>query len=319
MLGVKIFFVLSGYLITSILIADRETTSPPTRIAASFFYRRALRLWPAYAVAIAAAAALGIAGMRDDWLIHSLYLSNFMVAFDGQWSGASHFWTLSVEEQFYLLLFPLVVVAPRKWLVPVIVAALVIAPAVRTVISMGASEFYAVLLPAQIDSFAMGSLTAVASSRPALAWLDQALLRPMIRGTLLLGVFLLSFPLPEHWQSPFLSWVILPIIVNLAAASVVRACVSGARDITRWLEHPSLIYIGKISYGLYVYHYFVPQVITPERLGLSGLDPTLQVIGLAILWTGVSFAIADLSFRFMERPILRLKGRPLSTPDPSKA
>src|ERR1700761_829228 len=115
---VRLFFVLSGFLITSILLEERDRAPRLADSAVRFYGRRLLRLSPALWLAIAAAAALGLANMRHDWWKHGLYLTNFMVAKHHNWLGPAHFWTLSVEEQFYLVWFFVVMVAPRRWLVP---------------------------------------------------------------------------------------------------------------------------------------------------------------------------------------------------------
>ncbi len=78
--GVRAFFVLSGYLITRILLRYRASGAPLTSVAATFYRRRLLRLTPAYYLAIAVGTAVGIANLRSDWWIHALYFSNFYVA-----------------------------------------------------------------------------------------------------------------------------------------------------------------------------------------------------------------------------------------------
>ncbi|SCY95002.1 acyltransferase family protein [Paracoccus tibetensis] len=147
MIGVRTFFVLSGFLITSILLQQRGTASAGD-LAGRFFLRRFLRLAPPFYLAIVLAAALGISGMRSDWWVHGLYLSNIQIAIQQQWSGAGHFWTLAVEEQFYLLWFPAVILAPRRWLLPICLACLIAAPLFRSLILLDASPFIDVLLPA---------------------------------------------------------------------------------------------------------------------------------------------------------------------------
>jgi peptidoglycan/LPS O-acetylase OafA/YrhL len=122
--GVKLFFTLSGFLITRILIEYR-TSETPTRAAQQFYWHRFLRLAPALYAAILGAALLGIANMRQDWWIHGLYLTNFKVFIDGHWGPATHFWSLAVEEQFYIIWFFVVVLLPRRILLPSIVIGLV--------------------------------------------------------------------------------------------------------------------------------------------------------------------------------------------------
>jgi peptidoglycan/LPS O-acetylase OafA/YrhL len=131
-IGVAIFFVISGYLITSILVTYSEQL-PLWDAARRFYWRRALRLFPAFYLCIALAALLDLGGMRDNWWVNALYLMNFKVAADGAWNGSSHFWTLCVEEQFYPIWFFVVELTPRKYFLHVVLACLITAPLYRAV------------------------------------------------------------------------------------------------------------------------------------------------------------------------------------------
>ncbi len=99
-IGVTLFFVISGVLITRILRGYRATL-PLGQAAALFYSRRALRLFPAFYACIAVTSWLDLGGMRQTWLVNALYITNFKVALDNGWNGSSHFWTLAIEEQFY--------------------------------------------------------------------------------------------------------------------------------------------------------------------------------------------------------------------------
>ena len=110
--AVQLFFVLSGYLITGILLDAREQADRGAALT-TFYIRRALRIFPAYYVALTLAASLNV-NVYDAWPWHAAYLSNVRIALDGKWPGpVSHFWSLSVEEQFYLL-WPMIVLFARR-------------------------------------------------------------------------------------------------------------------------------------------------------------------------------------------------------------
>jgi peptidoglycan/LPS O-acetylase OafA/YrhL len=127
-LGVRLFFVISGYLITRILIEARSAPDSIGTKAEKFYWKRFLRLAPALFLAIGFSAWLNIANMRQDWWIHILYLTNFKVAIDQHWGDAGHFWSLAVEEQFYLFWFAAVVMLPKRWLLPMMIAGLSFRP-----------------------------------------------------------------------------------------------------------------------------------------------------------------------------------------------
>lgn len=310
MIGVRTFFVLSGFLITSILLAQRGSASGAT-LARRFYLRRFLRLSPPFYIAIALAALLGISGMRADWWVHGLYLSNFQIALREQWSGAGHFWTLAVEEQFYLLWFPAVVLAPRRWLLPVILGCLLLAVGFRLMIVFGASTFIDVLLPSQLDSLGAGALIAVISQNRALGWADRAFLDRRFLIILLGSVVILSAPydLVGLDMPMFLDWVLLPSLVSLGAAALIRQCVAAEGDSLGWLTHPALVHLGKISYGLYVYHYFVPPALYEHVPAILYLTEGPLKLVRSLIWILISYVLAELSWRLIERPIMGRRWR----------
>ncbi len=302
--GVRGFFVLSGLLITGILLDDRDRYSAGA-VARRFFRNRALRLLPPFGVAVVLAALAGVAGMRSDWLWHAAYLSNVQIYLAGQWTGAGHFWTLAVEQQFYVLWFPVVVLLPRRWLLPVVVALLVGAPLFRMAIVAGWSEFLNVLIPAQADALATGALIALllrlARGREVLALLG----RQGVMIVLGLAVVMLSAPLP-FVKPALLVWVVQPTIVAAAVASLICAVLTGQGRLG-WLASPALTGLGRISYGLYIFHYFVPQVLNLYVPAVAGLDAGPEKLLRVVVWAGLSVLLAVASWHLIEKPALRLK------------
>src|SRR5579875_1403899 len=119
--GVTLFFVLSGYLITRILLQYRLRCVDVKTAAIDFYIRRLLRLSPPYYLAVTVSACVGIAGLRTKWWIPAFYLTNFHIALQGVWPGnADHFWSLAVEEQFYVLWFVVVVALPARFFMPAV-------------------------------------------------------------------------------------------------------------------------------------------------------------------------------------------------------
>ena len=153
-LGVQLFFVLSGFLITGILVRGQ----PTAKFIGGFYLRRGLRLFPLYFLVVAIIAVFS-QELRDAWPYYTFYGVNFWVAKNMQWGVATHFWTLGVEEQFYLL-WPLVVLfTPRRLLAYFCVSLIPIALAFRVAMQVLAhNDFGVVLLPGSVDSLACGAL-----------------------------------------------------------------------------------------------------------------------------------------------------------------
>jgi hypothetical protein len=134
--GVKLFFVLSGFLITGILLTyrDQAEAGSVTKSAAvwRFYGRRFLRIFPVYYFVLLATAAAGFPTVRETFWWHALYLTNFYIAITGDWPGyLSPFWTLAVEEQFYVMWPWVVLFAPRRMLTGICFGMILIAPLFR--------------------------------------------------------------------------------------------------------------------------------------------------------------------------------------------
>jgi peptidoglycan/LPS O-acetylase OafA/YrhL len=305
-IGVFVFFVLSGYLITRILLNYTDSGASKGTVAAQFFWRRFLRLAPAYYTALVVTALLGVAGMRASWWVHFLYLSNVQVAVSGHWNDASHFWSLAVEEQFYLLWFVVVVVLPERFLLPLIVGCLGLAPAYRLGVKLaGLNEITFVLLPGTIDSLATGALIAFLAVRNKLA-MAETILGDGRFLILLLGV-VAALSLPLGWNALF-KFVFDATCINALAASLIIAAQS-QREIRYlgWLSWSPLRHMGKISYGIYVYHYFMPTIARHFWPGISDYAHGSFRIVIFLVFAAASLAAAQLSWVLLEQPALKLK------------
>ncbi len=309
--GVRIFFVLSGFLIMGNLLRDRDRL-PPGRILPRFLLGRALRLLPALYIAIAAAALLGINNMRDDWWVHGLYLSNLLVHRHEDWNLAGHLWTLAVEMQFYALCFPLAVLLPRRWLAPAIGLLVAAGLIWRARIPLGASSYEELLVIGQFDAFGIGMALALLVGRGPIVhggwagrldrWLAGGWTAPA-----LCAVAMSALALQEVSA---IRWIVAPLLVALATAATIRATL-GRRDVPV-LTDPRLVHVGVISYGLYVYHYFVGYALHAHVPAATALDD--HVLLRALVWTAISFALAQASWSLVERPALRLKAALASRP-----
>jgi peptidoglycan/LPS O-acetylase OafA/YrhL len=326
--GVRLFFVLSGYLITSLLLSlrDREGLGRG-RALGEFYTRRALRIWPLYFFVIAVGLALDAGPVREvlPWLL--THTVNFCLVAQGVWIDTwFHFWTLSVEEQFYLV-WPLVVLfAPRRWLAPATLLLILTGPAYRAVAVDQGWKVVTIFCPtpACFDTLGFGSLVAILGHHPGRR---QVVDRALGRGALPAGVLAVVLLRVLHGRG--VEWpqdVFFDVGLALVFGWLVRGAAVGFRGLPRLLlEAPPVVYVGKISYGIYVYHVLVPYFFASAMLlvypeWFSGQDVRSW---LNIVIVGGSLVVLPvLSWHFLEKPINDLKdlvGRPRREASPAYA
>jgi peptidoglycan/LPS O-acetylase OafA/YrhL len=325
--GVDLFFVLSGFLITGILLDAKGDRRGYFR---TFYARRALRIFPLYYGALLiiffALPPVGLfrspAGARllenQGWLW--CHAANIKAALDGpqffmtEGVYLHHFWSLSVEEQFYLA-WPLVVYGlGRSRLVAVCVAVIVLSPALRLgVIAAGLAPGAGYMLtPCRLDALGTGALLAVlvrggvatgAFGRPA-AWLLG------VGGVILAGLFVRGGGL--RWEDPVTLILGLTAMAAWSAGLILAAIgLRPAAPLRRALRASALRGVGKYSYGIYVIHL----IIYPAYESFFGTQILLRRVGSyplagvihALLAFGITFGLAYLSYHLIEVRFLRLK------------
>jgi peptidoglycan/LPS O-acetylase OafA/YrhL len=308
-LGVLLFFTLSGYLITGILLEARARVARggSTRGLAlrQFYARRVLRIFPLFYLSIVVFAIAGLGQIRETWPWHVFYLSNVGVMLHSAAFGHStHFWTLAVEEQFYLIWPFLILLLPRRLMLPALVGVIAAAPVFRFSVAVLPVPYLAreVLLPACLDGLAAGALLAWLQRQPELA--DAT--RRITRAGLLLGVpaFAMLVMLGDTTRLTGAFWVVglRTVIAAVSIWAIDRASRGLPGAAGAILGSAPIVYIGQISYGLYVWHHFVPEVLAHTGMPLpSGIWLRCGALSL------VSLAIASASYHAFERPLLRLK------------
>ena len=301
-LGVAIFFVLSGFLITDILLKGQGLVGRERlRFLRAFYFRRSLRIFPVYYFLITVAALLALSPFRADFYWLAGYATNVLVFVKQRWIGmASHLWTLAVEEQFYLLL-PLVVVffarGLRRFLVGLVLFGMVYK--LIGAIFFPEIEFLGILPLVSMDALAVGGILALRSAdetfvcriAPRLAWM-----------------LLLYYPLAALGLSNPVVEVVAGYAVLGFAVVVVKQAQSGYRGLFGvFFDLRSVRYLGVISYGLYLYHNLAGWGVT-QLTQLAGFSLATHglywSVGLQALLTVV---VAALSWELIERPINGLK------------
>jgi peptidoglycan/LPS O-acetylase OafA/YrhL len=313
-LGVRLFFVLSGFLITGILIGGRElgTRDPARRLffMRQFYIRRFLRIFPIYYLVVIALILAGVGGIRAIWPWLFSYTTNIYVwhylAFP---YAVSHFWTLAVEEQFYLVWPWAMLFLPRRWLLPFLISLCCLGPAWR----LWASFHYSppdrnaafTFTLGVVDFLALGAVLAIAAhadrSRERLQRVLTLVVLP-IGAVLYVTLFWIKRSVDSH----------VPLALEDTGAALVFCWLIGSASrgfggpFGRLLEWRPIVYLGKISYGIYIFHLLVPLAF--ERAA-EHLNTTYENSGFVnfITTSLVTFCVAALSWQLFERPINGLK------------
>ena len=309
-MGVRLFFVISGFLITGILLTWRGR---PLAVALKTFYvRRALRIFPVFYFALAAAAAINIGPVRDTLAWHITYLSNFYFYRRGDWHGSvSHLWSLAVEEQFYLVWPWLILCAPERWLRPAMSAMVVVAPLSRLLVP---NAMDSVLPTSCLDSLGMGALIAMAAPHKEATHKGGPY---GVGGVGIIGAVLVAITLAMRYAAVGGQYQIvgLDFGVSLLSAWLVASAASGFTGAAgRLLSLAPIIAVGRISYGLYVYHGFTPYLLGRYVPGFVTMPVPVRVALLVIVTALVALA----SWRWLEQPFLRLKANLQLTKSPDR-
>ena len=323
-IGVRVFFVLSGFLITGILLrsrALRDGGQAPAGLALRHFYiRRFLRIFPLYYFALAIAWLGKVSATREEIVWHATYLSNvrfFLVnAVDrGRWGGGvGHFWSLAVEEQFYLLWPWVILFAPRRWLPGIALGAAAVGPIFRFVVfGITDNDVTSILLPGCVDSLALGAylaMTVVPEYR------SHPLVRPIGRMVLWCGILLFAAYLAAEHSGGYRMFRMVSFDLAIALMGVwfvARAAEGMTGPVGKALSFAPVRYLGTISYGIYVYHLLLPSLLpkAAKRLGHPDLLAPLgdQTLAYLAFYTALTIAVAAASWHCFEAPINRLKAR----------
>ena len=314
-MGVDLFFVLSGFLITGILNDARASEG----YFRTFYARRVLRILPVYVVflcfcmwiapLVGALAPETAQRLRDTQGWYWSYLVNVMIAVRG-WTaaadGPTHLWSLAVEEQFYLIWPIIVLLAAPRTLPRIALGCIVLAELCRLAIVMwGAdSRVNYLLLPTRMDTLAVGAFLACAVRSPPLL---NTVLRWRSRVTIVAIFALLIVLIQAHtidFQGSLSQLVAYPAFALLSGALVL-----GATRTSSLLASRSLRFFGRYSYGMYVWHWLVLLVLARKTTIFEtdarwSLPKYALAVGIVIAAT---ILVALTSWYGIEQPFLRLK------------
>ena len=320
-LGVDVFLALSGFLITGILF---DTVATPHSLR-NFYARRGLRIFPVYYLAIAVLAVLALVkhfSFRGFYLPLAIFLENTPV-----WiaravpapleSLAGHLWSIALEEQFYLL-WPLLVllIRDRRRLILAASTLATIALVLRiTLIALGRAGHYAVYeytyktLPCRMDGLLLGGVLALLLRGPARGRALRLAPYLFLPSTLILA----GFALREHgldWRTSVFVNSAGYSVAAIASTSLIALTLRTRSAARSLFAMAPLRWLGRYSYGIYVWHILLGGLIIPPTRVLAahlGLGKAAQFLAGAIAGTILSILIGVLSYHLLEVHFLRLK------------
>ncbi|OLP61930.1 hypothetical protein BJF93_07320 [Xaviernesmea oryzae] len=320
-LAVNLFFALSGYLIVENLHRMRQAIDAGQSTFADqlnrFWIRRTLRIMPAYYVVIIICLLI-LAWLGRITLIESLffltYTQNFLIAQLGTWMQLSHTWTLAVEQQFYILIAPLLLLLPAARH-----PAFLLGCATVTTIASIAGLF---ILPAYFPTLSpfafarwpiIGFLLGCAGGYLAIRR-DIRISTPVF--TIMAFICVLISALPALYLAERPSIDSVNFLFQVIACPVIIAYVATHQTsrIVAWLDSSLLIFLGQLSYSLYLVHYLVAELVKEhwpvdlQTLTLS--DQVVQKLLIFLATSAISIALAYLNYRFVEMRFISRKSTP---------
>ncbi len=320
--GVDLFFTLSAYLITELLMRERETSVTRSIDLRAFYIRRALRIWPLYFAAVGGMFVVSETCRALD-LFHAMptagpallvsavtFLLNFKIAFNPAFDPGwmRHLWSISVEEQFYLV-WPL---AARKisrrnlWTVGLSLEGLTSVLRLAAVLkgARGPAIWYDTFL--RLDSIACGILIAAFLDGQADCRFLQSRQLPLLAAGAFLWIAAALCPMNNMEATALATMLAFPAAA-LGSGAFLLAAIGASNSSGRVWNARLFIQGGRISYGLYVYHYPLLMIVFLElRRVLSGFG---LLIGQPLLAFVLTVIAASISYRWLETPFLQMKNR----------
>src|SRR6266699_2759512 len=307
--GVRLFLVLSGYFITASLRRARGRMESDGlsagKVMGPFYWRRFLRISPAYGVYFIIALILGLGMIRQNWAWVLTGTVNWLIALKNEWPlASSHLWSICVQEQFYLLWPLFILLLPRRWMLQIIISVALAGVAFR----IGCVVFSVPMIARWVLPF--GSLDSLAAGA-ALGWCGGRL-RPSRAGWLIAAICFSMLMLAAIWRigdgMRLRSVMVEPLEAAAFVVLVARTATGFSGYIARFLTLPGLVFAGRISYGLYIYHILVAMVFERWLSGRMQWMVTMPSVRL-ILFGTTTLVVAAVSWHLLEQPVNRFRSK----------
>jgi peptidoglycan/LPS O-acetylase OafA/YrhL len=296
-LGVCLFFVLSGFLITRILLQMKnEMLEGKISFWGSiklFYWKRTLRIFPIYYLSLLVLLFFNNETIKSSFFWNVTYLTNFYIVFINKgWIGCvSHLWTLAVEEQFYLFWPIIILLAPFRYLTKLIIVIICLGVLYR-VTNFNNYYLYKYFTPGCFDALGTGAFIAL-NYDYIQCW--------FLKHKVYLSALIMTFSaliITNYIKYDYFTDIYERFIISIFSGLLVFKAISGFnRPLAIVLENPFIMYIGRISYGLYLYHNLIPFIYIPDFHSIFSYFLRLLIL----------FSLSTASFYLIEKPILKLK------------
>ncbi|MEG4321324.1 MULTISPECIES: acyltransferase [unclassified Microcoleus] len=303
--AITLFFVLSGFLITGILLRCRDTIKSNNQSIGftlkRFYIRRFLRIFPIYYLTLAV-TAIGFNQVRSVFFWHLTYTTNIMVLIRGEWDDtSSHFWSLAMEEQFYIIWPCVMLFLPKKYLLKAILITIGLGVVSKFICyGFNFNEVQILVFPlASMDSLALGALLAFYKYNHEQFKQNQQILCN-------LGLWVCLPLLVLFNNIALFNMLVRPTVLGIFYVWLISRASEGFSGLPgKFLELKPLVFLGKISYGVYLYHVFLnPTFAKAYELNLFSQIPLPLEVLLKMI---ITLAIAIPSWLLFEKPINNLK------------
>jgi peptidoglycan/LPS O-acetylase OafA/YrhL len=328
-LGVTMFFVLSGFLITRILIQSKLKDDKIGRShwfsVKQFIIRRSIRIFPIYFLAIFVLYALNVPPVRETIAWCLTYSTNMYIATKQHWMGIiDHLWSLAVEEQYYLIFPYLILFLPKRHYLKVLSVMIILSITLRMYFYLQGTDWKVqyVLMPTCLDCFGLGGLMAYFYTFKK-DTIFEALNKNLYLLLSLIVLILTFYFTRQHQLLTGEKHNIGNLVVERFLGSVfcfflILRAVSGYNGIMKYfLESNIISYLGRISYGLYLYHNFVynyfhtpkTSIVLRGLRKIQGILPSITQNDFfeLLYFFGITILIATLSWFLIEKPVNNLK------------
>jgi peptidoglycan/LPS O-acetylase OafA/YrhL len=311
--GVTLFFVLSGYLISDILFKNKtkfvELSIPKGGLIKAFYMRRVLRIFPLYFATILFLFFISYKNTREIFPWLATFTSNIYQAINNAYVGDfNHFWSLAVEEQFYMFWPWIIILVPTKYSEKIIIGLISLSILTKIYIYVNypdkwmANSYFTLSC---MHALGIGALISywgiyrkdLIAKISEFKWVYASMI-------IYFSLHYIAFYNGIVWYNETLDNLLFAgmsaLIINYAAQNKFE---SVAKVI---LENKFVVYSGKISYGLYVFHLFIPAFFWDHLSAWVGITITNKYTSFVMFYF-VTFALAHISWRMMENPINNLK------------